>query len=142
MGLRVRVVKGQWADSTSDDADPVKGFLNIIDRLGAERAPHVAVATHDANLAREALSRLRTTGTPCELELLYGLPIQPLLKVARALKVPTRLYVPYGQTGLPYRLRHAVTSPHILGWFLRDLLRGTRSSWRKSSAPGSRFAPI
>jgi proline dehydrogenase len=125
MGLRVRVVKGQWAESISDDADPQHRFLDIIDRLGAERARHVAVATHNASLAQEALSRLRTTGTPCELELLYGLPVQPLLEVARTLKVPARMYVPYGHTGLPYRLTHAKGNPRILGWFLRDLMRSS-----------------
>ena len=142
MGLRVRVVKGQWADSNSNDVDPIKGYLNIVDRLGAERAVHVAVATHDAKLAREALSRLRTTGTPCELELLYGLPFQPLLKVARTLNVPARLYVPYGHTGLPYGLRQAATKPQILGWFIRDLWRGTRPSWQKPKSLPSRFAPV
>lgn len=125
LGLRVRVVKGEWAEGTPDDMNPRDGFLNIIDRLGAERAPYVAVATHNALLARDALSRLRTTGTPCELELLYGLPLEPLLEVARDFGVPARMYVPYGQTRLPYRLREATRNPRIIGWFLRDLVRGT-----------------
>jgi proline dehydrogenase len=142
MGLRVRVVKGQWADSKPVDVDPVTGYLDIIDRLGAGRAVHVAVATHDAKLAHEALSRLRTTGTPCELELLYGLPVQPVLKVARALDVPARLYVPYGHAALPYGLRQAARKPQVLRWFIRDLWRGTRPSLHKPLPHPSRFAPI
>src|SRR5262245_23860872 len=58
MGLRVRVVKGQWAESASTDVNPERGFLNIIDRLAAEQSSHVAVATHQTDLARKALSRL------------------------------------------------------------------------------------
>jgi proline dehydrogenase len=135
LGLRVRVVKGEWAEGTPDDVNPIEGFLNLIDRLGAERARHVAVATHNADLAREALSRLRTTGTSCELELLYGLPLYPLLEVARALGVPARMYVPYGHTRLPYKLRHAAKNPRILGWFMRDLIRATTSKQSGHSTP-------
>jgi len=129
MGLRVRVVKGQWAESTSADVNPEVGFLNIIDRLGAERAPHVAVATHQADLARKALSRLRTTGTSCELELLYGLPSQSLIKIGRALDVPVRIYVPFGHAGLPYRLKQIPANPRFVAWFIRDLRR-TRTAGR------------
>lgn len=125
LGLRVRVVKGEWPESIPDDVNPREGFLNVIDRLGAERATYVAVATHNPELAREALSRLRTTNTPCELELLYGLPQGPLLEIARALDVRARMYVPYGHTRLPYRLKEAARNPRIIGWFLRDLLRAT-----------------
>ena len=125
MGLRVRVVKGEWPETNADDVNPRDGFLNVIDRLGAERARHVAVATHNLELAHEALSRLRTTGTSCELELLYGFPLEPLLKVAQELRVPARMYVPYGQTRLPYRLKQAAQNPRILAWFLRDLFRET-----------------
>jgi hypothetical protein len=34
------------------------------------------------------------------------------------------MYVPYGQSGLPYRIKQAVHSPRILGWFVHDLFRG------------------
>jgi proline dehydrogenase len=127
LGLRVRVVKGQWADIELQDVDPRRGFLNLIDRLGAVRAPHVAVATHDADLAREALTRLRSAGIPCELELLYGWPSASLIKMARSMGVPARVYVPYGHSGLPYRLKRAAANPKIIGWFLRDLVRASAS---------------
>lgn len=131
LGLRVRVVKGEWPESIPDDVNARNGFLNVIDRLGAERASYVAVATHNPELAREALSRLRTTNTPCGLELLYGLPSEPLLKIACALDVPARMYVPYGHTRLPYRLKEMHRNPRILAWFLCDLLRGkTRAKAR------------
>jgi proline dehydrogenase len=128
MDLRVRVVKGEWPENGGRDVDPRKGFLNIIDRLAAGRARHVAVATHNAEIAREALNHLKATRTPCELELLYGLPVRPMLKVARDLAVPVRMYVPYGRAGLPYRLREAARNPRIVGWFLHDLLRGSRNA--------------
>jgi proline dehydrogenase len=122
MGLRVRVVKGEWAGAPEDETDPREGFLNTINRL-AGRAVHVAVATHNPAMARFSLRCLRNAGTPCELELLYGLPQQPLLKIARDFGVRARMYVPYGHAGLPYRLRDAFWKPQIIGWFLHDLIR-------------------
>jgi proline dehydrogenase len=123
LGLRVRVVKGEWKGIGDDETDPREGFLNIIDRL-AGHAKHVAVATHDPTMARVSLRRLKNAGTPCELELLYGLPQQTLLKIARDFGVRARMYVPYGHAGLPYRLRQAVRNPRIIGWLVHDLLRG------------------
>ena len=123
LGLRVRVVKGQWAESPSTDVNPEQGFLNVIDKLGAERARHVAVATHHVDLARKALCRLRSTDISCELELLYGLPLQRQIKLGRSLEVPVRIYVPFGRAGLPYRLKQIPRNPRLLGWFFRDLGR-------------------
>ena len=66
-GLPVRVVKGEWPDPDDADRDKKEGFLEVIDRL-AGCANHVGVATHDTALAREAVQRLRSAGTPCDLE--------------------------------------------------------------------------
>ena len=124
--LSVRVVKGQWADPDAPDLDLRAGFLAVIDRL-AGRASHVGVATHDAPLAREALRRLRGAGTPCELQLLLGLPAGPSLREAAAAEVPVRFYVPYGLAYLPYALSRALHNPRMVWWVVRDLLRGGSS---------------
>jgi proline dehydrogenase len=121
--LNVRVVKGQWEGPEAPDLDPRAGFLAVVDRL-AGRASHVGVATHDAALAREALRRLRSARTPCELELLLGLPARPALRAAHAAGVPVRWYVPYGHAALPYRLAQAPQNPRIVWWIVRDLVRG------------------
>ena len=118
MGLRVRVVKGQWPDP-SGAADPHTGFLDVIDAL-AGSAVLVAVATHEPVLAATAIRKLQSAGTPCEMELLYGLPSRAVLKVARDLAVPVRYYLPYGHAWLPYALRQARRDPRVLWWLLRD----------------------
>ena len=121
LGLDVRVVKGQFP--SRDEMDPRSGFMAVVDRL-AGRARFVAVATHDASLAQTALDHLISAGTPCEAELLYGLPSRHALRVARAQQVSARLYVPYGKAWLPYRLSHARHNPGLLWWVTRDLVRG------------------
>jgi proline dehydrogenase len=123
LGLRVRVVKGQWADPAAPAVDPRQGFLAVIDRL-AGNARQVAVASHDAPLAREALRRLQQAGTPAELELLLGLPMQGALHVARELEVPVRIYIPFGISWLPYAMLHVQKNPRVAWWALRDATLG------------------
>jgi proline dehydrogenase len=121
--LRVRVVKGQWADPRDPNVDMRSGFLKVIDGL-CGRASSVAVATHDLPLAREAIGRLREAGTPSELELLYGVPCRGAVRLGRDLEVPVRFYVPQGQPRLPYLVNHARRNPRVLGWLARDVVRG------------------
>ena len=130
LGLGVRVVKGQWPDLETPNPNPRAGFMAIVERL-AGRARRVAVATHDEALAREALRRLRAAGTPCELELLFGLPAMPAAGAADELSAPVRIYVPYGHATLPYRILGARRDARVLGWLLQDLLRGGRKGWRE-----------
>jgi proline dehydrogenase len=121
LGLRVRVVKGQWPGNDGTDPDPAAGFFAVIERL-AGRARHVGVATHDPCLARRSLACLARAGTPCELELLWGLPSAESIRIAAEAGVPVRFYVPYGSAWLPYALSQAVRHPRVLIWFARDLL--------------------
>jgi proline dehydrogenase len=125
--LRVRVVKGEWADPDSE-RDPRAGFLEVVDRL-AGRAGHVSVATHDAELAREAVARLAAGKAPHDIELLTGLPFDPVVEVARSAKLPVRVYVPYGHASLRYGLRFLRRNPRRIWWLMRDLaLRRRRAT--------------
>src|SRR5881628_1299402 len=123
--LRIRLVKGERPGPNVDETDPGEGLLQLIERLAAKGARHLAIATHNRKLGRTCLEYLKSRVASCELELLYGYPWRPLLKIARELTIPTRVYVPYGGGGLPYRLKEGARRPAILGWFLRDLLRGS-----------------
>ena len=134
MGLNVRVVKGEWIDRTHKENHPGKGFLEIVDRL-AGRARHVAVATHNRGLAREALQRLRSAGTSCELEVLMGYPLSRVFPVAQAAGVPVRMYVPYGTPAPPYSLSEVKRNPRVAGWVLRDLCSVAKSRILQSPLP-------
>lgn len=111
--LNVRVVKGQWPDPNDPHRDMSAGFLEVIDRL-AGRARRVSVATQDFALAREALARLRLADTPCELEILFGMPAKALLRWAKDKRVPVRVYVPYGAGFVPSALRVLKRNPRLL----------------------------
>lgn len=107
LGVRVRVVKGQFA--SGDDVDPRAGFLAVVRRL-AELGVPIAVATHDPELAAESF-RL---APDAELEQLYGLP---------PVRDGARVYVPYGTAYVPYAVRQVRSNPRIAWWLLRDLVR-------------------
>jgi len=123
-GVSVRVVKGQWPDPSDPLRDARSGFLAIVRRL-AGRARRVRIASHDVELARTCLKLLRDSGTPCELELLYGLPVGALPVVARDLKVPVRVYLPYGVGSVPYALRYLRENPRVLWWLAKDSMLGS-----------------
>lgn len=125
LGLRVRVVKGQNPDPAAPDADLRLGFLDVVNDL-AGRAVHVAVATHDVPLARRALERLLRTSTPCELELLFGLPLAAPLQLAAELGVRARVYVPYGDAAVPYHYSDLRRNPRMLSWLAQDLFTKPR----------------
>jgi len=85
----------------SEPVDPFEGFLKVIERL-AGRARHVSVATHDPKLVRAGASALLARGTPCELELLYGLPVGAVLRLPGNSVCRFGVYLPYGHAWLPY----------------------------------------
>jgi proline dehydrogenase len=128
LGFVVRVVKGQWKHGADGDVDPAEGFLAVVDRL-CGRARAAAVATHDVALLIEATGRLQAAGTPCEVELLYGLPFRAPALAARKMGVPVRLYVPYGQVGATYGISDLRHKPAAAWWLVQDLLLGKDKTW-------------
>lgn len=137
LGLRVRVVKGQWADSTPPSVDPAAGFLRVVDALRGH-ADGVSVATHDVELLAESLDRLTAAGTPCTAELFLGLPFRAPALTARRLGVPIRVYVPYGDSGAPYGVADIADNPVAAWWMLQDLVLGKDKTWlsiRRSGRP-------
>ena len=112
-GFNVRVVKGQWPDPADRGRDLREGFLAVIDRLCAG-AHHVAVATHDEALAREAFARLQAAGISHELEVLLGYPAKPLLAWANETGIKTRVYVPYGPGFVPNAIAVLRRNPRLL----------------------------
>jgi hypothetical protein len=54
------------------------GFVAAVDRL-SDRALHDAPASHDLNVALEAVNRICESDTLSEYELHYGLPMKELL---------------------------------------------------------------
>jgi proline dehydrogenase len=129
LGLRVRVVKGQWRDGTSDGTNPAAGFLRVVDRLRGHRAG-VSVASHDAGLLSGALQRLTASGTPCSVELFLGMPFRRQAAIARRLGVPIRVYVPYGRPAAPYGVADLRENPAVAWWLIQDLALGEEKMWR------------
>ena len=118
--VAVRVVRGQFANPVASDADHRTCFLQIVDLL-AGRAREVLVATHDAELARKSLEALLHAQTPAELEQMFGLPLLDR-KVANTLRVPMRVYIPYGRAYRPYSFSDTLKRPAIVRWAMRDLV--------------------
>lgn len=117
--VRIRVVKGEWPDPHDDPADRSAAFLALIEKLAGRTAP-VGIATHDPALAAPALALLKSSGTPCELELLRGLPRRRCEAIARDAGVPVRLYLPFGGGWWSYAINSALDRPYLPLWWLKD----------------------
>jgi proline dehydrogenase len=123
LGVRVRLVKGEWADPGDRGRSREKGSMEVVECL-AGGAREVAIASHDPWLVREALSRLLAAGTQCELELLYGMPMRRVVALAHEFQVPVRVYIPFGIAWRPYAASKAAENPRILWWLVRDAMDG------------------
>ncbi len=118
--LKVRVVKGQWADPSDPDRDMRAGFLAVIDRL-AGRVPHVAVATHDLLLAEEAIRRLRSAGASFELEQILGMTTPQSLQWALQNNVKVRIYIPFGKGYIPNALGVLKRNPRLIWKLIKTM---------------------
>jgi proline dehydrogenase len=127
-GITVRVVKAPWPDPADPKADRHEGFLGVVDTL-AGAAPRVVVGTHDLALVDEAVRRLRTAGSDCQLELLYGWPMRRSLEQAQRLGLSVSVCVPFGKSYLPHALSQLRTDPRHAWW----LVRGSRVKPRSAA---------
>ena len=117
--IRVRLVKGEFkAPCSSNEMDPREGFLTMVERL-AGSVSEIAIATHDHQLAREAIERAREKKTHVELELLFGMPACGMIALSKKMQTSLRFYVAYGENMLLYGIRHYLTNPRK---FLRPQL--------------------
>jgi proline dehydrogenase len=116
----VRVVKGQWGDPWNRNIDIEARYVEIVRAL-AGNVPMVSVASHDPPLVERCLDIISASGSRCELELLYGLPMAEVSRIADRKGVKKRIYVPYGIAYLPYALADLKRRPRILGWIIKDV---------------------
>ena len=117
--VRIRLVKGEWADPDGHVANIEDAYMVLVQSLAGRAAP-VGIATHDPALARRALRVLRDAGTPCELEQLRGLPGRQTRRIARAMDAPVRLYWPFGPGWWPYAAEKLLERPYLPWWWLKD----------------------
>ncbi len=127
LGIPVRIVKGQWPDLLGRNMNATKNYVEIARRL-AGKSRIVRIATHDTTLAGEVLEELSAANTPCEVEQFFTLPLNGS-DLARKFGYPYRIYVAYGNPGLPYNVRFTLTRPRIAAWMLTDFALNRKRPW-------------
>ena len=123
-GIPVRIVKGESKDTMRPEINLRAGFFNLAKVLGG-KAKHIDVATHDSKLAKETLMFLSAMRASSNLELLYGLPLRPVVH-AQNLSVPIRIYIPYGYSMIGYGFRKIIKRPRAFIWMIKDFILGDK----------------
>lgn len=136
MGARVRLCKGAYkeppdisfAAKKDTDANYLKLseiFLAETDARANGAAPHLALATHDAQIIDWAKAYIKAHNVPYdrfEFQMLYG--IRSDLQRALAQEgYPMRVYVPYGAQWYPYFMRRLAERPANVIFLLSNLFK-------------------
>ncbi len=130
LGVPVRIVKGQWPDPSGRAINCRKNFTEIAATL-SKRCRRIGVATHDVVLAREVLTRFVVQNANIELEQFFSLPLNGVA-LTKEFDRPYRLYISYGQPGIPYNIRFTLTRPRIAAWVLADFAIHARKPWAQN----------
>mgnify|MGYP000384757275 CR=1 FL=1 len=127
-GVRVRICKGAYAEPPEvafQRREEVEESFRRLLLLHLRAGGYAAVATHDEDLVRYALSlfeRGEAEGERMEFQMLYG--IRPDLQeelLHRGFRV--RIYTPFGREWYLYFARRLAERPANLAFVLRQLLR-------------------
>ena len=127
-GIRVRLVKGAYAESSAtaypDKVDVDRAYLRQMRRL-LRYGKKPTVATHDETILCEAKKQIREEKLPdgaAEFQMLYGIrrDLQESL-VAEGYLV--RVYLPFGPAWYSYFMRRLAERPANIGFILRNLLK-------------------
>lgn len=132
-GMRVRLVIGIYPEpkevALTCKADMKVCLVDYAEQL-LDAGVRVELATHDAQTLRRFVSDVAPKAPErCELQLLLGVPREPVLRDIRADpvggKLPVRLYVPFATSGLEataYLRRRLAENPNMALLVLRNLL--------------------
>lgn len=110
-----------------------ENFVRLARKLW-QQGHFVAIATHDEALLRRTLALATELGIPkdqYEVQMLLGVPRDPIHREVLAQDIPVRIYVPYGTTwshAYAYARRRLVENPSIGIYVAKNILR---SMWQR-----------
>lgn len=122
--LCIGIYREPSAIAIQDKVAMKKHLLELLERMW-DNGQHVAVATHEEWVVREAIDMARRLGKPMEeveVQMLLGVPRLPLQRELIADGVKVRLYVPYGEQWHAYSMRRLENNPDMLGMVAANVL--------------------
>ncbi len=126
----VRLCIGIYREPPSvalQDKTEMKRHLLELLEIMWRNGQHVAVASHEEWVVREALAIAERLGKPMEeveIQMLLGVPRGPLQRELVARGVAVRLYVPYGEHWYAYSMRRLENNPDVMAMVAWNVLTG------------------
>ena len=128
LGARVRLCKGAYREPAHlayQDMRQIRtSFIECMELL-LTHGRYPGIATHDDALIRatQRYAKDSSIGTDAfEFQMLYGLRPRTQLKISRS-GYNMRVYIPYGNSWLPYYYRRVRERPENLMFLLRNIFR-------------------
>jgi proline dehydrogenase len=115
--LCIGIYREPSAIALQDKNSMKRRLLELLEQMW-NNDQHVAIATHEEWVIREALEVAERLGRPMnqvEVQMLLGVPRQKLQRELVANGVRVRLYVPYGEQWHAYSMRRLENNPDMLG---------------------------
>jgi proline dehydrogenase len=122
--LCIGIYREPSAIALQDKVAMKKHLLELLEKMWLN-GQHVAVATHEEWVIREALDVAQRLGRPMpevEVQMLLGVPRLPLQRELISEGVKVRLYVPYGEQWHAYSMRRLENNPDMLGMVAANVL--------------------
>ena len=102
-----------------------KNFLNLLDKA-LEKNIYVGIATHDEKLIKSCLEIIelkKINKKNIEFQMLYGVPMENVIKKLMAQNFKIRIYVPYGKNWYDYSIRRIKENPNISKYIIKNLFK-------------------
>ena len=125
----IRLCKGIYNEDKSisfkKPIDINKNFLNLLDKA-LEKNIYVGIATHDEKLIKSCLEIIdskKISKKNIEFQMLYGVPMDNVIKKLMAQNFKIRIYVPYGKNWYDYSIRRIKENPNISKYIIKNLFK-------------------
>ncbi len=125
----IRLCKGIYNEDKSisfkKPIDINKNFLNLLDKA-LEKNIYVGIATHDEKLIKSCLEIIelkKINKKNIEFQMLYGVPMDNVIKKLMAQNFKIRIYVPYGKNWYDYSIRRIKENPNISKYIIKNLFK-------------------
>ena len=125
----IRLCKGIYNESESiaiKNSEMINtNYLKLLE-IALDKNIFIGIATHDEKLIYKSLDIIRSKNinkNKFEFQMLYGVPMNKIVKELLKENINVRVYVPYGKNWYDYSIRRIKENPNISKYIIQNLFK-------------------